>query len=101
MSYGPVNDGRYGYGRLELFLSDRSRMEMAVEDPGSRAISISTPTADEPEGPVVVVRRLAQSEPGRPGPPNSSAASPGRAHGNYADGSDRVPSVEARPSPAR
>jgi hypothetical protein len=63
-----LNDDRYSYERLELFLSDKSRM-VVVEDPGSLDISVNTPTAIEPEGQVVVVRRLARSEPGRPGPP--------------------------------
>jgi len=64
-----LNDDRYSYRRLELFLSDKSRMVADVEDPGRDAISVSTTTADEPEGQVVVVRRLAQSEYGRLGPP--------------------------------
>ncbi len=64
-----LNNERYSYGRLEIFLSGKSRMVVDVEDPEREAIFVSTPTAEEPEGQVVVVRRLAQSEPGRPGPP--------------------------------
>ena len=63
-----LNDRRYNYGRLELFLSDKSRVEMAVEDPGSLDISVSTPTPDEPEERVVVVRQLARSKTGRLAP---------------------------------
>jgi hypothetical protein len=68
-AYDYLNNERYSYGRLEIFLSGKSRMVVDVEDPGSEAISVSTPTAEEPEGQVVVVRRLAQPEQGRPGPP--------------------------------
>jgi hypothetical protein len=64
-----LNDDRYSYGRLELFVSDRSRIVLEVEDAGRDAISVSTPPADEPEGQAVVVRRLAQSGQEHPGPP--------------------------------
>jgi hypothetical protein len=66
-----LNDDRYSYGRLEVFLSDKTQMATDVEESGRDAIavSVSTENPGEPEGQVVVVRRIAQSKPGRPGPP--------------------------------
>ncbi len=58
-----LNDDRYGYKRLELCVSEKSSMAVKVRDKRKQAIAISTPTANEQEGQVVVVRRLAQPEP--------------------------------------
>jgi hypothetical protein len=66
-----LDDEQYSYGRLEIFLSDRSRIAVDVEEPERDAIviSISAASTDEPEDKVVVVKRIAQSKPGRPSPP--------------------------------
>ncbi len=64
-----LNDDRYAYEQLEFFLSGKSSLAVNVSDGRKEAIAISTPTADEQEGQVVVVRRLAQGELGQPGPP--------------------------------
>jgi hypothetical protein len=63
-----LNDERYAYDRLEFHLSGKSRMVVEVQEPGTQAVSVSTP-ADGSEGQMVVVRSLAESEPGDPGPP--------------------------------
>jgi hypothetical protein len=64
-----LNDDPYAYEQLEFFLSGKSSLAVNVSDGRSEAIAVSTPTANEQEGQVVVVRRLAQGEPGQPGPP--------------------------------
>ncbi len=64
-----LDDDRYAYEQLEFCLSDKSSMAVKVRDPRSQAIAVSTPTANEQEGQVVVVRRLLQSDQGRPVPP--------------------------------
>jgi hypothetical protein len=66
-----LNNEQYSYGRLEIFLSDKSRMSVDEEEPERDAIeiSVSAPSADESEEKVVVVRRVAPSKPGRPRPP--------------------------------
>ncbi len=64
-----LNDDRCAYEQLEFCL-EKSSMAVKVRKPCSEAIAVSTPTANEQEGQVVVVRRLAQSDlPDQPGPP--------------------------------
>ena len=64
-----LNDDPYAYEQLEFFLSGKSSLAVNVSDGRSEAIAVSTPTANEQEGQMVIVRRLAQGEPGQPGPP--------------------------------
>jgi hypothetical protein len=64
-----LSDNEYHYEQLEFFLSGKSSLAVNVSDGRSEAIAVSTPTANEQEGQMVVVRRLAQGEPGQPGPP--------------------------------
>ncbi|HBI42781.1 MAG TPA: hypothetical protein DDY78_07975 [Planctomycetales bacterium] len=64
-----LEDDRYAYEQLEFYLSGKSSLPVNVSDGRKEAIAVSTPTADERYGQVVVVRRLAQGEPGQPGPP--------------------------------
>jgi hypothetical protein len=64
-----LDDNRYSYEQLEFFLSGKSSLAVNVSDGRSEAVAVSTPTANEQEGQVVVVRRLAQGELGQPGPP--------------------------------
>jgi hypothetical protein len=56
-----LNHDQYPYEHLEFCVSKKSSMVVKVRDPRKQAIAVSTPTADEKEGQVVVVRRLAQS----------------------------------------
>ena len=58
-----LNDNRCAYEQLD-FRFQKSSIAVKVRDARSQAISVSTPTANEQEGQVVVVRRLAQ--PGSP-----------------------------------
>ncbi len=64
-----LNDDRYGYKHLEFCVSEKSSMSVKMRDRRRQAIAVSTPTADEQEGQVVVVRRLAHSDRDQPGPP--------------------------------
>jgi hypothetical protein len=65
-----LNDDRCAYEQLEFCLSEKCSMAVEVRDPRRQAIAVSTPTANEQDGLVVVVRRLAQSDPpDQPGPP--------------------------------
>ncbi len=64
-----LNDDRSAYQGLEFCLSDQSSMTVEVRDPRCQAIAVGTVTANEQTGQVFVVRRLAQSDTGQPGPP--------------------------------
>lgn len=64
-----LNEDHYEYEQLEFCVSERSSMAVKVRDPRKEAIAVSTPTADERDGQVVVVRRLAHSDRDQPGPP--------------------------------
>jgi hypothetical protein len=60
-----LGDDRYTYDQMEFFLSERTSVTVKVGDPITEAVSINSSVADEREGQVAVVRRLAKLD----GPP--------------------------------
>ena len=64
-----LDDNLYAYEQLEFCLSEKASLAVKVKDGPKDAVAVSTPTADEREGQVVVVRRLAKDKPPEPGPP--------------------------------
>ncbi len=64
-----LNDDRCAYEQLE-FRFEKSRSAVEVREPRSEAVAVSTSAANNQEGQVVVVRRLARSAPpDQSGPP--------------------------------